>query len=245
VIRESTLRFALTLVEAAGSLLLLAILLMRRIAGRIPLFALYIGYGAVWGSVAVALLLYAPHYCVPVWIAGQALDTTLFLLVLCEIAQSLIALNPDTKRSRLTVPAALFVPAVALIWSIARWSNLPDHGSLLWYLDLRTMQIAPIISVAGVLALLWWTTLRSLHWPEREIRLVTGMGLWSLISLAVLILHAHGAYGPDFYWMDLLTPICCVFVLLYWMAHFLHEPPNTLPRRSEREISLAVGAAHR
>lgn len=243
MIQESTLRFALTLMEAACSLLLLAILFMRRIAGGIPLFALYIGYGALWGSVAVALLLYAPHYCVPVWIAGQALDATFFLLVLCEIAQSLIALNPETKRSRLTVPAALFVPAVALIWSIARWSDLPDHGSLLWYLDLRTMQIAPIISVAGVLALLWWTTLRSLHWPEREIRLVTGMGLWSLISLAVVILHAHGAYGPDFYWMDMLTPICCVFVLLYWGAHFLHEPSKAAPRPSEREARLAADAA--
>jgi hypothetical protein len=87
--------------------------------------------------------------------------------------------------------------------------------------------------------------LRDLHWPEREIRLVTGMGLWSLISLAVVILHAHGAYGPDFYWMDLLTPICCVFVLLYWMTHFLHEPRKTAPRRSEREVSLATGAAQR
>ncbi len=163
-----------------------------------------------------------PGFLIEFWTASYALDTLLCLWVLIELARVVFRFN------RRDLPSlAVFVPLLALtsamIWPFTRWSFTLSR-QFVWQLAFRVMQTGAILEVSAVLTLILWCGSKNLHWPERELRIVTGIGCWAFVQLCAVILHSDGLTGPRYHWVDLLTPLSALCVFIYWLSYFWLEP---------------------
>lgn len=215
--------FLKTIVPLAGgviALLLLATLLFRRIDRTMPMFVAYMSYYVVEGLASAVIYHYFGRDYAAAYLALCVVDLVFSMSVLVEIGGNVLRSNRISTDGWLRGPAFLFGGCTLLLWSLVRWSNLPRHVSFLLRIDLRLMQASSIISIAAILALLVWSSALKVNWPERELRVMMGMSLLALVSFAVLGLYANGKIGHQYYWLDLLTPISCICVFLYWLHYF-------------------------
>lgn len=233
---------ALGYLTLATTFALLAIFIGRRAYRTLPLFTAYIGYSLIFMVAGLATTPGTPPYLL-VWILGVTIDTLFYLGVLLELGRSVLRFNQASPMPW-GVVVLLFIGASLAIGLLAQWPQL-GHYDLVSQLKFRVMQSTGVLEVAGLLTLLRWSGFKKLHWPERELRVVMGMASWALVQLAVLVLHEHGFMGSRYHWLDLLTPLCVLVVLLYWLHYFWLDSASateTLRGGSGAKATEAVGA---
>ena len=227
-----TLMLLATLVLA---FLLFVLLLVRRTFETLPVFCAYQVFSTVSAGCGLAIILRFPAAYIHYVIAGIALDAAFYLLVLFELAGSVLSFNRQ-DRSRRHVSLLLFVAAGLLLWPLAIWSA-PSKFGLLWYVLSKEMHATTILEMAAVVALLTWSVLLRLRWPETDLRIVSGMGLWTMVGTAVLIVHSIGIFGGQYHWLDLLMPLSAILATLYWIHYFwiVLPAPKPVPRQWQPE----------
>jgi hypothetical protein len=219
--------FALLAAEATFQLVLLALLLHKRLARTLPIFVAYNVYGLVFDLIDMAVMRKAPDARLPQWIAGMIVETVFFLLVVVELGKNVVRFNRNLPTSRV-LAAAFFAVSTLILLGIVRWGGPPANYPLLWRIGLRLNHITTVLQVASVCTLAAWSGLLRMRWPDRELHLVTGMGIWTVVSLAVLMIHNNGVYDTYHYrWIDLVTTVTCVGVLAWWIHCFWFEPTRT------------------
>jgi hypothetical protein len=62
--------------------------------------------------------------------------------------------------------------------------------------------------------------LLSIGWRDRELQIATGLGFYSLVSLAVWMNHASQTYGPQYHLLDQVVAVSYVCSLVYWVVCF-------------------------
>jgi hypothetical protein len=220
-----TLDVALPLVGAVLAAPLALLLIARRVSRALPTFVAYMVYtfftclASVWAvncAPGVYLYFWAPCICV---------DLIFCLCVLVELGRNVLIHN-RTGDSQWLIPALVFPFITLLFWSLAPWPNLPMSGWI-WQLNLRALQTTAVLQMSGLFTLVTWSSWRRLRWPERELHVITGVGVWTVVQFAVLIVHTHGLFGGRYRWLDLLTPAGCVLVNVYWLHYFWLEPSQT------------------
>ncbi len=239
--QELFLKIVVSAASGLFSLSLMATLLFRRIDRIMPFFLAYVGFDIISEFLASATMRYLPQDYSAVWLALCILDLGLYLCCLAEVARNLLRANRAPQVNWLVMPAILFAAAALTLWPILSWPQLPPRISLLLAIDLRLIQARTILTVAAVLALLAWSNAHKFRWPERETRVITGIGIWVLVSLAVLVVYTRGAIGRQYYWLDLLTPLACIGVDFYWI-HYFWLNPRAGARDESDAVLLAAGA---
>ena len=231
--------FVLLATETLFQLVLLALLLHKRLARTLPVFVAYNIYGLAFDLVDLAVLRNAPEARLPQWIAGLVVETVFFLLVMLELGRSVLRFNRNVRSSSV-LAGALFIVSTLIVFAVSRWTALPDYP-LLWQVGLRLNHIATVLQVAALCTLAAWSGLERLRWPDRELRLVTGIGLWTVVSLFVLVIHNNGVVDTYHYrWIDFATTVTCVGVLVWWIYGFWLEPARTEQVQIPSEYGFAA-----
>lgn len=207
---------------------LLAVLLWRRVFRILPVFVAYQAYSVLF---AIPSLLHTSNSSgyVLFWSLGIVVDTFFFLWVSVELGRNVLHFN-DASAWPAAVFLLLFAGAALPIALLVRWST-PPAWSIIWHFEFRVMQSSAILETAALLTLAWWTGLKSLRWPECELRLVMGLGVWTLVQLAILILHEHGFVGARYRWIDYGMPLSVLGIFLYWLHYFSLVPQPPLEAR--------------
>ncbi len=236
---EAFLKTIEALVAGTLSLLLLATLLIRRIARVIPAFTAYMALYVAEAIVATVAMDSLNHAYRVVYLGASALDFIFSLAVLIEIGGNILRSNHLPGNGWIKWPALLFAVCSLLLGPLVRWSN-PPHLPLLYWFDLRLMRASSICSMAAVLALLAWSNALKLRWPERELRVMVGMSLESLVAFATLVFYVNGKVGHPYYWLDLLTPLAGICALVYWLHYFWLDASATAPLGDGQQPSLTA-----
>ncbi len=198
-----------------------ALLLVRRVYRALPVFFAYNVYSLCIQVISIVAARHGVESYLQLWVVSYSIDAIFYLCVLAEVARNLLRHNQPATHELLTA-TFLFVPFCLAAWSLASWTIDPTY-SLLWRLAFLLVQITGTVPPAAFLSLAVWSHVTHLNWPERELRVATGMGSWALVSFVASVLHSHGLNSPEYHWIDLLTPICCLIVYLYWLYSFLME----------------------
>jgi predicted ferric reductase len=56
-----------------------------------------------------------------------------------------------------------------------------------------------------------------LRWPTRELQILTGLGIYIMITLCVVILHTHNMATMQFHWLDQLLVASYLLALGFWI----------------------------
>jgi hypothetical protein len=220
---DNTLWFAAMVAEAV----VIGLLIYRRIWRTLPVFCVYCAWGLLsdtGGYAAQGLFAgRASHSYLIIYLVASVLDSVLQFSVLVELAWSVLRpMRTSLPRGALVVVGVLIVVVGAVIWpftGIHGLASLPPQARNI----VHVQQVASILRILFFLALAGCSQLLSIGWRDRELQVATGLGFYSMVSLAVQFLHTHQVYGPLYIRLDQIVAASFVCSLLYWVFSFAQQ----------------------
>lgn len=174
------------------------------------------------------------------------LDSLVEFAVFIELAWS--ALRPF--KALRPVPAVIGLTIISAALGLVLW---PVAG-LLPMLDLapsyRSLyQLCYTISILRVtifMLLAGFSQILAIGWRNRELQVATGLGFYSLVSVAATILHAYQNSLAAYHVIDLSTNISYQMSLVYWCFVFARsEAPRRKFSPEMQRVLLKVARASR
>jgi hypothetical protein len=204
---------------------LVALFVSKRVFRGFPVFCSYL----VW-SLFVDLLFYVLRTLSPAnyfraYLLEMFLDSAFQFAVLVELGWSVLRpVRTLLPRQSVLVLALLIALLAALIWPFAGWMlpayKLGAEGR--FYVHVQ--QTFAILRVVIFLVLAGFSQMLSLGWKNRELQIATGLGFYSLVSLAVAMMHAHQTMGaPQYLHLDQIVTASYLVSLLYWVFSFAQQ----------------------
>jgi hypothetical protein len=134
--------------------------------------------------------------------------------------------------------------AAAAIWplgAISALSGLYPEGRLL----VQLQQTESILRVVFFLLLAASSQLLAIGWRDRELQVATGLGFYSLLSLAVSILQMRQTHWGQYNNFQELAAAGYLLSLLYWVLCFARKEPARKPLtpQMERILRALAGSA--
>ncbi len=215
-----TLDIALTLVYIGLCAAVVAAMASKRLYLCSPVFFAYLCFE--FASTICALEVY--QYTGPsiwylrvflTWLVGNFL---LYICALAEIGNNLRCSN-GKARPRWSLAVLLFAVASLLVLVLARWTETPDRSPLS-NLCFVGMRVDGALEFAGFLALVSWSNLRKLFWPQRELHIATGFGFLTFASFLISVLLFQWNTGPAYYGIYEAGQGADLIVLAYWLRYF-------------------------
>jgi len=219
---DNAVLFAGLVAEAA----VIGLLLYRRVWRTLPIFCFYLVWGVLSDLVSSEVRhtagIYSHAYLIT-YLTIQILDSALQFAVLIELGWSI--LRP--LRASLSSRALIFVVLLIVALGAAIWPFANVHGmagtSEAWRNIVRLQQTTSILRVLFFLLLAGSSQLLSIGWRDRELQIATGLGFYSLVSLAVDMLRQHQAFGPKYAAWNQLLAVSYFCSLLYWIFSFAQQ----------------------
>ena len=123
------------------------------------------------------------------------------------------------SRRALVLIVLLLVAAGAAIWPFAGVHGLADYPAA-WRNLVHVQQTTSILRILFFLALAGCSQLLSIGWRDRELQIATGLGFYSLVSLAVDMLRKHQAMGPLYGVLNQVVTASYLCSMAYWVFSF-------------------------
>jgi hypothetical protein len=210
------------LVEAV----VVGLLLYRKVWRRLPVFLVYCTWDLISNIVAFASAQFfhehsarSPAY-LAIYLVATIIDSVLQFSVLVELAWSVLRpIRASLPRFSLLAVCAVILSVGAAIWTFVA---IPSLGSLPPSLHalVRLEQTVSILRILIFLALAAGSQLLSMGWRDRELQVITGLGLYSIVSLAVTMLQAHQVTRPQYIFLNRIVVVGFLCSLLYWIYSF-------------------------
>jgi hypothetical protein len=150
-----------------------------------------------------------------------AVDSILMFAVLVELAWSVLRpIRSSLPRYSWLVIVGLILVAGGVVWFIAGLT-VPGYLTSEGQVFFRLQQTGAILRVVVFLAMAGFSQLLSIGWRNRELQIATGFGFYSIVSLAVTILHTHQlSTSPQYHWLDEAVAVSYILALTYWVFAF-------------------------
>lgn len=201
----------------------LAVLLLRRVWRTLPVFFLYCAWALATdaGNYPISSHVSSTTF-LNVYLLETAVDSILQFCVLVELAWSVLRpIRASLPRATLFVIIGMILAVGAAVWPFSDiHGDLSTQGHLLMHL----LQTVSIMRVLFFLALAGCSQLLSLGWRDRELQVATGLGIYSLASLGVAMLHTHEASSAQNSHLNQYVIGSYLFSLLYWVISFAQRP---------------------
>jgi hypothetical protein len=209
----------LPLVNTVEEAILLALLIYRGVAHRLPVFCTYLAWNFCSSALITPLfhVLSAEGY-LRLYMAEYTLDALFELAVLVELGWVALRYSRVRAPRRLAL-LLLLVLATLLVWSLAKWTA-PQNVSQVYQFFVHQQQAVAIFRVAVLLAIAWWSWLQDLHWPEEALLVAAGIGFYSIVELGVSIAHTRQSYGVSYQLLDDVMLFSYLGTLTYWVLMF-------------------------
>jgi len=218
-----------TLLWLAGdgvTAVVVALLFGRRVFRTLPVFSAYV----VWGLLSDAGQLTAGHYypasSYNVFIIGLIVDSLFQFGVLVELSWSVLRpLRASLPRWSWMVIAVLIALACAVVWPFASGPGVSGF-SLAGRLNIHVQVTFSVLRILFFLGLAACSQLLSIGWRDRELQVATGLGFFSMVSLAVWMHHTGQVVGPQYHLLDEIVAGSYVCSLGYWALCFAQKVPE-------------------
>lgn len=205
------------IVAEAALILLLA---KNRAFRQLPVFFLFL----CWSLLSDFLMLWvrtaAPSQYFRAYYGELIVDSIVIFAVLVELAWSVLRplrhLLP--KRSWIAIPFLILLAGL-LVWPVAGLTqppNLTAQGEVFF----RLQQTAAILRVVVFFAMAGFSQLLGIGWRNRELQVATGLGFYSILSLAITVLHTHQSVGQQYQHLNELGMAGYLGSLAYWVVAF-------------------------
>jgi hypothetical protein len=241
---DIALWFAYIAVEAA----LVGLLLYRRVWQTLPVFCAYCAWDVLSNIGVYCISRFFPAgVFFHAYVAQTLLDSVFQLCVLVELVWSLLRpLRSSLPRSAIVVISVLILLAGAVIWPFASFSGLAHYNSKLWLMLTQLQHTVSILRILFFLLLAAGSQLLSISWRDRELQVVTGLGFYSLVSVAVSILQSHQSNSTQYIRLNEFVVVSFFGSLFYWAWCFSQkeaERREFTPQMANFLLAVA-GAAH-
>ena len=238
---------AFLLAAMAAEVAVVGILLYKRAWRTFPVFFIYVAWeltGDVVGSYVMqrhTTGLSSDSYLIS-YLVTQILDSILQLAVLTELGWSI--LRP--LRSRLSSRGLILVVLFIVVLGAAIWPFADIHGvaklSAAFRNIIHLQQTTAILRVLFFVLLAGCSQLLSIGWRDRELQIATGLGFFSLVSLATGILRQHMGMPENFNVLNRLVAVSYICSLFYWVFSFTQkeaEPREFTPQMQNFLLAVA------
>ena len=151
---------------------------------------------------------------------GMIIDSAMIFAVIVELIWSVLRpiRNSLPKRSWTAIAVLIGLAGLAL-WPLAGYtvpSKLTSEGATFFRLQ-QTFAILRVIVFLGMAA---FSQLLAIGWRNRELQIATGLGFYSILSLAIAIVHTHQAVGSQYHWLDEFGAVGYLGAVAYWVLSF-------------------------
>jgi hypothetical protein len=239
--------FALVLGGDAAAAAIILLMLKGRVFRMFPIFSFFL----CWSIFSDSFLYYVrDNYSYDsffqVYRIQLIVDSAMIFALLVEVAWSVLRPIRDSlpKNSWIGIVVLLAVGAL-LLWPVAGLvapQHLLADGKTLF----RLQQTPAILRAVFFLALAAFSQLLSIGWRDRELQIASGLGFYSIVSLAVTVVHTHQrARAPSYIWLDSVVTVSYLAVLLYWVYCFARQPVERrefTPKIRSMLLAVAGGA---
>jgi hypothetical protein len=237
---------ALWLVGIVAEVAVILLLFYRRVWRTLPVFCVYCVWDLFSNAALYAAFRYFPASYLTVYLADMGIDSAVEFGVLVELAWSVLRpFRASLPRGAVLMVGGLVVALGVVIWPFAvipGFGNLPSEYHLL----MRLQQTTSILRVLFFLALAAGSQLLSIGWRNRELQVATGLGFYSLVGLAVAMLHTHPGMDPLYVHLNQVVVASYVSSLLYWVFSFAQKEAERRAFSPQMQsMLLAVAGAAR
>ncbi len=240
--------FAVVLSGMAAEAAIILLMVRGRMFRTFPIFSFYL----CWSLFSDSFLYYVRVYqssdsFFRIYLFQLVIDSAMIFAVLVELAWSVLRPIRSSLPKYSWVGIAILIAVGALIlWPVAGLvapGHLTPKG-----MDLFRLQQTPaILRAVFFLALAAFSQVLSIGMRDRELQIATGLGFFSIVSLAVTVMHAHQVTNTQPYlWLDRCVGFSYLAALLYWVYCFARQPVERREFTPQmRNMLLAVAGAAR
>jgi hypothetical protein len=213
--------FALTGIAEEG--LALAALVFRRNFRQFPIFCLYLAWAIVVDIAGYYLFARNGDLYTRLYPFELVIDSIFQFGILFELSRSV--LRPVARFLPRWFSIALGLLILVLggaIWLIAHQLNTFSGP----YQNLLRIENAfSILRILYFFALAGLSQFLSLSWRDRELQIATGLGIYSMVSVTVSVLHTRPAFssGPPAHRLEQVVVASYACSLLYWIVSFAQK----------------------
>jgi len=158
------------------------------------------------------------------FLVSLAIDSLFQFGVLIELSGAVLRPLKDFLPRWTPVAVAVLIAIICIaIWPFAR---VPGSGgfSLQGRLLIHLQQTFSILRILFFLVLAGCSQLLSIGWRDRELQIATGLGFYSMVSVAVSILHtSQTPGGPEYHLSDQIVTASYLCSLFYWVFCFVQQ----------------------
>jgi hypothetical protein len=194
------------------------LLFKTRVYRTLPAFSIYVGWCLV--SDAGLSLLQSSQMYFRIYEIQMVIDSAIMFAVLVELAWSVLSpIRGSLPKFAWIAIVVLIGLAGLVLWPLAGFalpanSNLSQEGVNYF----RLQQTAAILRVIVFLAMAGFSQLLGIGWRNRELQVATGLGVFSIVSLAVTVMHTHQLSGTQqYHLLDEMPSASYVGALTYWV----------------------------
>lgn len=192
----------------------LAIVLWRRTYRTLPVFACFLGW-CLLSDAGMAAMQRIPNAYLPATLVNMTVDALFQIAILAEIGRAVVRYNRTAPPSRVIL--FLLGGLAAVVAMLLNWWRVPGDWPLLNLIYIVLLQFLATLRLVFLLTLVWWTSLFKLRWHPRELRIVTGLGLYILVTFLVVVLHTHNMASMQYHWLDQLLVASYLWALCLWI----------------------------
>lgn len=151
---------------------------------------------------------------------SMVVDSAMIFAVLVELTWSVVRpiRNSLPKRSWIVI-AVLIGFAGLLLWPLAGLT-IPNYLTFEGGVFFRLQQTFAILRVVVFLGMVAFSQLLAIGWRNRELQIAAGLGFYSVVSLAITIVHTHQAVGSQYHWLDDIGVVSYLSAVTYWVLAF-------------------------
>jgi hypothetical protein len=189
-----------------------------------PVFCGYLAW-CLLNDILLYFLHDSPNYY-GIYTIEMVIDSVFQFAVLVELGWAVLRpLKSSLPRHTIAILTLLFVILGALIWPISAHmlpSGLKDSG----FQFVHAQQTIAVLRVVIFMALAGFSQLLAIGWRNRELQIATGLGFYSMCSLAISVIHSHQSlvvHNAYYHVLDQIGVAAYVCSMIYWIVSFAQQ----------------------
>jgi len=201
----------------------IAVLVWRRTYRSFPVFFSYIVWGVIGdGAVLIMRTWIAPSAVYPFEVEAYV-DSLFQYLVLIELAWSILRPIQRLLPKGFLLGISLVIAAAAfVVWPLSGIEHTVGYpGHLL--IVLHAERTFAILRILFFIALACCSHFLAIGLRDRELQVATGLGFYSLVSVAGTMMHSSQSYGLNYLYVDIAIACSYLMSLLYWCYSFAQQ----------------------
>jgi hypothetical protein len=125
------------------------------------------------------------------------------------------------------------------------WGLVSDSAK--WLFALHVQRSFAVLRILFFMALAGCSQFLRIGWRDRELQVATGLGFYSLVSLAGTMVHSHQVLGWQYFYVEVAVAGSYLLSLVYWIFSFAQQeaPRRKMTPEMESLLLRVAGAGRR